>query len=68
MARKGDRWLLEEQPECKHTPRPTGYLPFVEFARVKSKTHRQERCPVCGLWAIWVPKKKRVRVSGESDG
>lgn len=51
---------LVEQPECKHTPSPEGYIQFHAWAEKKSKTHRQIRCPVCGLWAIWVPKKGRV--------
>lgn len=53
-------WLLKEQPECKHTPHPEGYLAFHEWVEKKAKTHTQHRCPVCGLWAIWKPKKKGV--------
>lgn len=61
MSTKADGYLLREQPECKHTDTdaPTGYTARAEWAAEKLKTHRQERCPVCGLWAIWVPKKKR---------
>lgn len=40
---------------CEHTPEPTGYLQWHAWAEEKAKTHIQERCPVCGLWAIWVP-------------
>ncbi len=53
-------YLLVEQPECKHTPSPEGYIQWHAWAEKKSKTHRQIRCPVCGLWAIWVPKKRKV--------
>ena len=42
-----------------HTPTPSGYLQWHAWAETKSKTHQQERCPGCGLWAIWVPKPKR---------
>lgn len=38
-----------------HTPSPEGYLAWHEWAAEKAKTHRQVRCPECGLWAIWVP-------------
>ena len=38
-----------------HTPAPRGYLQWHQWADHKSKTHKQERCPECGLWAIWVP-------------
>jgi hypothetical protein len=39
---------------CKHTPCPEEYLAWHEWAERKAKTHVQERCPHCGLWAIWV--------------
>lgn len=42
-----------------HTPSPTGYLQWHAWAEKKAKTHRQKRCPTCGLFAVWVPKKKR---------
>ena len=35
---------------------PKGYLAWHEWAEQMSKTHRQERCPECGYWHIWVPK------------
>ena len=46
---------------AKHTKCPEGYLQWHPWAERKSKTHRTERCPACGLYAIWVPKKKRGR-------
>lgn len=39
-----------------HTPQPAGYLAWHAWAEIKARTHRQERCPECGLWAIWKPK------------
>ncbi len=54
MSRDG--YLLVEQPECKHTPHPSGYIEHSEWARKMLKTHKQSRCPVCGLWSIWMPK------------
>lgn len=42
---------------CVHTPQPTGYLAWHEWAEQASKTHKQERCPVCNRWAIWTPKE-----------
>lgn len=42
----------------KHTPSPPGYSDWHEWAAEKSKTHKQTRCPGCGLWAIWVPGRQ----------
>lgn len=44
---------------AKHTACPEGYLPWHAWALEKSKTHRSERCPGCGLAMLWVKKKKR---------
>lgn len=44
--------------QCKHTPAPKGYLQWHAWAEKKAKTHVQEKCPYCGLWAIWKPKRK----------
>lgn len=46
-------------PECEpHTPRPTGYVEWWEWADEMAKTHDQRPCGGCGLWAIWEPKEK----------
>lgn len=42
----------------KHTPHPRSYLGHHDWMAKKSKTHRQQQCPTCGYWAIWVPKRK----------
>lgn len=42
---------------CKHTKCPEGYIGWHMWAEKKVKTHKQERCPKCGLWAIWKRKK-----------
>lgn len=39
-----------------HTPAPTGYLQWCEWARSMQSTHRQVRCPGCGLYMVWVPR------------
>lgn len=44
-----------------HTPRPEGYLAWHAWADRMAKTHRQEKCPGCGLYAIWMPKKPTRR-------
>ena len=41
-----------------HTPAPSGYAAWHEWAERKSRTHDQERCPGCGLFKIWWPKSK----------
>ena len=39
-----------------HRTGPTGYIVRANWAENMLKTHRQEQCPVCGLWVVWVPK------------
>lgn len=48
----------------KHTPAPSGYAEWHEWARKKVKTHDQFLCPDCGRFAIWKPKRNRA-VSAE---
>lgn len=43
-----------------HTPAPAGYVAFFEWAEQKAKTHRCVKCPHCGLWAIWIPKRPKL--------
>lgn len=40
-----------------HTEMPADYLWWHECAEKMAKTHAQVRCPGCGFWRIWVPKK-----------
>ena len=42
----------------RHTPVPEGYAVWHEWAERHGVTHRQKRCPGCGLWLIWEPKEK----------
>lgn len=42
--------------EATHTPRPSGYIAWFEWAERMSKHFKQVRCGGCGLYAIWVPK------------
>jgi hypothetical protein len=46
---------------CRHTKQPEGYLQWHAWAEKKLKTHRQIKCPNCGLYAIWIK-----RAGGES--
>lgn len=41
-----------------HTPAPSGYAAWHEWAEHKARTHEQHRCPGCQLWLIWKPKEK----------
>jgi hypothetical protein len=44
--------------EAAHTDSPYGsYASTYDWAQMMLKTHVQKRCPGCGLWAIWEPKK-----------
>lgn len=50
---------MSDQPtdcEERHTPAPTGYAAWHDWAGRMSRTHHQTRCPDCQLYAIWVPK------------
>lgn len=47
----GDRKAM-----CKHTPCPSGYVAKAEWAKLIMRTHKQVRCPGCGLWKVWVKK------------
>lgn len=38
---------------------PAGYLQWHEWAKRMSRTHRQRKCPGCGLYKIWEPKDAR---------
>lgn len=38
-----------------HTPAPSGYVAWGEWAEAMSRTHRQRACPGCRLLSIWVP-------------
>jgi hypothetical protein len=42
--------------QCNHTPCPESYLSWHAWAEEMNKTHKQIKCPVCGLYAIWVKK------------
>ena len=59
-------WTAEEatgvivEPACFHIE-PQGYLGWCFWAQKKAQTHRQRRCPTCGLWKIWVRKTKRKK-------
>lgn len=38
-----------------HTPTPRGYVEWHEDAdRRLAEGQRQEQCPTCGLWAVWM--------------
>lgn len=43
----------------KHTLAPPNYVDWHRWAECKSRTHYQQRCLGCGLWAVWKPKKDR---------
>jgi hypothetical protein len=41
----------------QHTKCPKPYLAWHDWADRKARTHYQVRCPGCGLYLIWLPKK-----------
>lgn len=46
------------EPPCsnvdQHTPHPERQFAHEAWAEQMLRTHKQKRCPSCGLWAIWV--------------
>lgn len=42
---------------AKHTPHPAGYVAHAEWRDKMLLSHRCDRCPTCGFWSIWTPKK-----------
>lgn len=58
---------LECPQSALHTPHPTSYLAHAAWADEMLKTHRQKRCPGCGLWAIWEPKPASRGVGASSS-
>lgn len=54
--------------KCRHTKSPTGYVAWHEWAEKKAKTHEQERCPNCGLWAVWVKRSQRPADEDRAGG
>ena len=53
--------MSENVKRCQHTPCPSGYIQWHNWAEKKMRTHKQERCPGCGRWSIWKPKKGESR-------
>ena len=44
---------------------PKGYIQFFEWCKEKSKTHKQIKCPECGLYKIWVRRNKQNLIAIE---
>lgn len=51
---------ITEECQKTHTPCPTSYLGWHEWAEKMSKTHVQEKCPHCGLLGVWREKEPGV--------
>ena len=55
------------EKECpkksKHSKVPEGYVSWHEWAKKKSKTHKNVICDGCGLWTIWKPRRKKIKKS-----
>ena len=58
LMRRLARETSKETGTCDelHTPQPDGYMRWHGWAARMVKTHRQLRCPNCGLFKIWVPR------------
>jgi len=51
-----------------HERHPFGYSAWHEWARIKSKTHKQRKCPDCGKFAIWYAKTPASPEKEPTDG
>jgi hypothetical protein len=56
-----------KKQDCPNTEctvsEPSDYIHWHEWARKKSKTHKQTKCPTCGLYTVWIPKVVRTTQS-----
>jgi hypothetical protein len=47
-------------PDCPkselHTPSPSGYMRWHDWASRMAYKHSQSKCPGCGLYVIWTPR------------
>lgn len=50
-----------------HTAAPEGYLAWHAWAAKKARTHKQEKCSGCGLYAIWVPRSTPSEAYGPGE-
>lgn len=52
---------MNQADECpnvtNHTPCPDGYAARAEWAQKKGRRHEQLKCPVCGLWVMWIRRQ-----------
>lgn len=46
----------DPSPHTHSEDEDLGYTAWHEWAKQMSKTHRQKRCPNCGLYRVWAPK------------
>lgn len=53
------RKLRAKCPLTKGEP-PSNYVARGEWMEKMFKTHKQVRCLRCGLYHVWVPKKKKA--------
>ena len=53
----------DAKKECRHHEpgKPDGYVDRSYWFEKMAKTHTQEKCPGCGLWAVWVRKPRAAR-------
>lgn len=54
--------LTKDECAKTHTPCPDSYRQWHSWAAHMNKTHQSTRCKSCGLWTVWVERKKRTRV------
>ena len=62
MSNDGDGMQLDPDlvtDSCEnHTPCPSGYVEWHDWAEKKMETHKAIKCRGCGLYAIWTPRKE----------
>ncbi len=50
-----------------HTYCPDGYIAWHSWAEEMGKTHKQRKCPGCGLYAIWEPRRNAIKEQSDAE-
>lgn len=50
--------IKKSNPCDLHMDGPSGYVEWHDWAERMERTHEQRQCSGCGLWKIWVRRKK----------
>jgi hypothetical protein len=49
-------------------PNKRGMLAWMNYAEEMTRSHRQQQCPTCGRWHIWVKRARYRRPAAKREG